>query len=382
MKLFVAFLAFLALAQAASTHNRVKRASLSNCDTTPSDMDDENVVDDSDTMSLRCNTDQKVLSCVWRHTDPISEKEQGSSSDPTILCSGGIDSNGQTCQDDTRVTFRTSETSCAIDVSNTEPKDTGKWTLSAMTMTSSGSTQNSDKIFEVYTYNQSQLFMLDEDLNTENSLDTTYNYDTKEEEWVSGKNGWESVEMNCMAYGGRPLPTFLWYVDNNDNDDLEDDNHFDVSTGSIGSDYDYIENYQSNLKFGIDDTLLEKLDDYGIDTNPGNGMITFEITCEVQQGLSSSFQQRERMRINIQRPYDDGNLKASTIGIIVGVIIAVILLVVAIGVLVFAKASNRWCFAEDDYNYNDPANPKSHPRNQGRGPGPPSSNQQAQRQHR
>ena len=35
---------------------------------------EENVVDDGDTMTLSCNTDSKVLSCIWRHTDPISEK--------------------------------------------------------------------------------------------------------------------------------------------------------------------------------------------------------------------------------------------------------------------------------------------------------------------
>ncbi len=117
---------------------------------------------------------------------------------------------------------------------------------------------------------------------------------------------------------------------------------------------------------------------YNIETNPSNGLISFEVTCEVRQGgygSSYSEQQKYSMRVNVQKPYDDGNLTGSTIGIIVGVILAVILLIVAIGILVFAKARNMWCFADDENRYNDPANPKSHPGRAGQARGP---NQQAQ----
>ena len=125
---------------------RVKRAALTNCNTNPSDMDaEENVVDDGDTMSLNCDTDSKVLSCIWRHTDPITEKTQSSLADPSITCSGDKDSSGRQCQDDTRVTFRTSENTCAIDVSNTKPEDTGRWILTAVTLSNSGQVNVSKK---------------------------------------------------------------------------------------------------------------------------------------------------------------------------------------------------------------------------------------------
>lgn len=67
------------------------------------------------------------------------------------------------------------------------------------------------------------------------------------------------------------------------------------------------------------------------------------------------------VRINIKRSYDDGNMKAGTIGLIVGVVIAVILVVVAIALLVFAKSSGRWCFADDEEAYRNPkeAKPRS-----------------------
>ena len=75
---------------------------LSNCNTNPSDMDDENVVDDGDTLTISCNSDSKVLSCIWRHIDPISYKDDGPSSNNTIFCTGSIDNSGNTCQQDTR----------------------------------------------------------------------------------------------------------------------------------------------------------------------------------------------------------------------------------------------------------------------------------------
>ena len=57
----------------------------------------------------------------------------------------------------------------------------------------------------------------------------------------------------------------------------------------------------------------------------------------------------------------------SLIGVIVGVVLAVILLIVAIALLVFAKASNRWCFADDDYK--NPNDARAHPNSRSGGGG-------------
>ena len=91
--------------------------------------------------------------------------------------------------------------------------------------------------------------MVDADDQPENSISTSYNYN----------NGWERVEFGCKAFGGRPIPTFRWYINNNQNDDLTDDNHFQITTSSIGSQYDFIENYQSTIDFQVDDNFLETL---------------------------------------------------------------------------------------------------------------------------
>ena len=80
--------------------------------------------------------------------------------------------------------------------------------------------------FEVFTYNQSTIVMLDEDENEVDDWDTTYNRNVKKNKWEPGKSNWESVSFTCGAYGGRPEPVFTWYIENNDNDNLEDDDHF------------------------------------------------------------------------------------------------------------------------------------------------------------
>jgi hypothetical protein len=94
--------------------------------------------------------------------------------------------------------------------------------------------------------------------------------------------------------------------------------------------------------------------------------LSFEMKCDVQQNMVSATE-RPSVRINIKKSYDDGNLTAGTIGIIVGVVVAVILAVIAVALLVFAKSSGRWCFADDEEAYRKPQEAK--PRTAGGQPG-------------
>lgn len=129
--IFVVALAFRAL----------EAATFTNCITNPTNMDRDNVVEESGILSLSCSTDSTVASCIWRHTDPISEQNQGTSAEPTIMCSGSPETTGRQCTDDTRVTYRTSTSTCAIDVTLPKPEDTGKWYLSAVTFKGSSNQQ-------------------------------------------------------------------------------------------------------------------------------------------------------------------------------------------------------------------------------------------------
>ena len=66
------FLAFVLAFNGIVDAGRIKRAAMTNCQTSPSNMDKDNVVDDGKLLSLSCNTDPNLVSCIWRHTDPIT----------------------------------------------------------------------------------------------------------------------------------------------------------------------------------------------------------------------------------------------------------------------------------------------------------------------
>ena len=207
------------------------------------------------------------------------------------------------------------------------------------------------------------------------SLDTSYNYNDKQEDWEDGKSGWETVELVCYAAGGRPVPRFTWQINN---DDLPDDDIFDnpaasnSDQGNVYRGYGYdnvIQDMEATLKFQVDDNLLSRLgSNYRIDTNPESGDFNFDVSCIVEQNNIQTSQ--EKVRIDVQKSYDDGHLKGSMIGIIVGVVVAVIVLVAAIALLIFAKTSGIWCFADDDYQHKDIQTSRP------RGPGPQQPQQQ------
>ncbi len=106
-----------------------------------------------------------------------------------------------------------SETSCGINIGNAKPEHTGRWEMSALGFSQSGSqAQVADYLFTLYTFNQSTVYLVDnEDHDVDNdNIDTTYNYNDRKDDWEDEKSGWESLEFIARAYGGRPEPTFLW----------------------------------------------------------------------------------------------------------------------------------------------------------------------------
>jgi hypothetical protein len=69
--------------------------------------------------------------------------------------------------------------------------------------------------------------MTDEDNNDISSFDTSYNYDDRNDKFVEEKTGYENVILKCGALGGRPQPTFKWYIENN-NEDLKESDDIDI----------------------------------------------------------------------------------------------------------------------------------------------------------
>ena len=105
------------------------------CNTSPSNLDNQNVVDGGDTLSISCDISDSnygILACIWRHVDPISFEEDGMNSPNAINCIGTPGNSGSACQDDSRVIFKVNGSECAIDVLNTKPEDTGNWYMTAV----------------------------------------------------------------------------------------------------------------------------------------------------------------------------------------------------------------------------------------------------------
>ena len=69
--------------------------------------------------------------------------------------------------------------------------------------------------FEVFTYNRSTNYIVNDEDNEVGSVDVTYNWDDRNDDWWGDYTNYENLVLTCGAQGGRPEPTFLWYIENN-----------------------------------------------------------------------------------------------------------------------------------------------------------------------
>lgn len=217
--------------------------------------------------------------------------------------------------------------------------------------------------------------MIDEDENElmGDTYEVDYNFNDRQNDWEEGKSNWETVTLMCVAYGGRPEPTFKWYIDNNDNNDLSSESHFRISPNlhSVDDKDEYIRNLESKIEFQVDEKLMEILEQNNVETNNEDGRVSFRLTCEIEQG-TNSFVDSGYINIDINKSYDNGILPASTIGMIVGIVLGVLVLVIVAALVLFAKASNTLCFS-DGRGRHEPVGPKppSQGKSRGHGGGPP-----------
>ena len=110
------------------------------------DNDEDNVTPDGETATLECTFDDDPESCTWSHIEPMHE---GKTNDADITCSAGKDQNGQNCQEDSRIQYSFSGSKCSIQISDSQPEDTGKWKIAAVGFDSSGGkVRNSSFEFE------------------------------------------------------------------------------------------------------------------------------------------------------------------------------------------------------------------------------------------
>ena len=137
MRALVVLICLAAMCHGSSFNKRVKRFSQNSCYMNP-DNNEDTVVEERDTVRLDCNFDSDVETCIWTHNEPMNDG-RGSSSDWDIKCSGSASADGESCDMDTRVKYSFQGSKCGIEISNSEPEDTGKWRLNAIGLANSGS---------------------------------------------------------------------------------------------------------------------------------------------------------------------------------------------------------------------------------------------------
>jgi len=293
----------------------------------------------------------------------------------SITCNmAGVEGRGtksESCQSDTRITMQATDTTCGIRISNPTPEDTGRWFITVVETHPGGAAQTNNAEKLIYTYNETVLMMQqqrgEQEINRD--IEVWYNWDQDEEEWRSGTGANEKVELRCLAQFGRPTPTITWHINRDQNNDLSGERIFTIreQNGNTHDPNGYIKDWQSDIDFEVSTDFLNYLfNTHSININPENGQFSFDLTCHASQGDNGEYHEEDiTTRITVRRVYFTDTLRGETIGMIVGIVLAVLLLIVVCLVLIFLKATERLCFADNDqsYRYHDPKSKRAQPHN-------------------
>jgi len=338
------------------------RANVQGCTVTPTGIEDPATPAKTNTViELQCRMDTEFTFCQFQHLNPLDVGQSYSANnDVEIDCTiAGGDTQSKSCPDDTRITMTSSLTSCGIRISNPTPEDTGKWNMIVGEVKNT-QVQSSSKIIEIYTANQSVVMLQEKRTEDEipSNYEVWYNLDERRDQWRDGTSGYERVELQCNAQFGSPTPEITWTINRDDRNDLRSESMFTIRDGT-GATHDatgYITDWVSELSFEINDQFMEYLiNTHGIDVNPESGEFSFDLECVSEQGTNGEyFSDNVNTRVTVKRIYNSNAMKGTTIGMIVGIVLAVLIAIIVVLVLVFAKATDRWCFADDDYQYRDP----------------------------
>lgn len=360
------------LCSSVSRDKRQARVNINTCIITPSNIEQkETPAKENDLISISCPTSDDIESCIFTHTEPLNVGNTNSQQTQDIKCSASPDDSTKTCDAETRIRFDVDDRKCGITINNPKPEDTGKWNVMVVSVSNQNVLQSQTKTVTLYTYNQSTIELFDNNGDSiDRDLETSFNYDTHRDEWIEGKSSYEKVEISCAARGATPAPTIYWVINGDDNKQIDENTNqiFDVQTRKINN-YDQeglIEDTISELDFDVNQELLDYLySEHAIDINPQSGDFSFDLECYAEQGNNGEYSKMdEKVTVKVTKLYDSDALLPETVGMIVGIVLAVIVVILVVLLLLFAKATSRWCFEDDEYNYQDPRDPKRRPHTQ------------------
>jgi len=358
---------------------RQSRANVQGCTLNPPGIDQpDRPAPDNSIVEITCNTDTAFNLCTFEHLHPMYENAGNNGNqneEHSITCNmAGVEGRGsksESCQSDTRITMQATDTTCGIRISNPTPEDTGRWFITVVETHPGGAAQTNNAEKLIYTYNETVLMMQqqrgEQEINRD--IEVWYNWDQDEEEWRAGTGANEKVELRCLAQFGRPTPTITWHINRDQNNDLSGERIFTIreQNGNTHDPNGYIKDWQSDIDFEVSTEFLDYLfNTHSININPENGQFSFDLTCHASQGDNGEYHEEDiTTRITVRRVYFSDTLRGETIGMIVGIVLAVLLLIVVCLVLIFLKATERLCFADNDqsYRYHDPKSKRAQPHN-------------------
>lgn len=334
------------------------RADVQGCTVSPPGITDRDTpARQGQMVEVNCNAKSEFNSCFFVHTKPFDvgrPTSTGHDVDTECSVSGA---NSQPCDDDPRISISSTRTSCKLMINNPDPDDTGIWKVVISEYKNNDMVSSRDQV-EIFTYNQTETIMMDEDENEITSnYDVKYNYDDWRDRWNDNEGGFERHILTCYSKFGRPEPKFTWSIDRTD---ITDDNQFSISdqTGSGYDDMGYVRDKYSDIEFEVNEYFLANLrDNHNIDVNPESGQFTFDLTCKSEQGTNGDYNSEEvRTRITVHRTFHPDRLTNNQIGMIVGIVLGVLVLFIvgSVLLLIFAKSNEMWCFTNEDYQYRDP----------------------------
>jgi len=238
--------------------------------------DEDQPLNEGDTLTLNCRVDQEWSICVWSHE--IEDQTDSLGNDMKLVCTSQPTHNGDTCTniggsdelDDAarRIRAKTSQDSCGLTISRSEAIDGGTWKCS---MFSGSDLAGAVSEVDAFVSNQSKIYITEPDLWSDPSEVITYDLSKTNTE----------IEATCTGYGGNPEPIFHWFVgdDDSDNEITDHKTRKITSSDDLG---DYVSEQMTWTPSRADLCNFDATSDSCEDDQ-----LTFSLICKVEQTASS-----------------------------------------------------------------------------------------------
>lgn len=224
------------------------------------------------TINLKCNlqlsTNEEWESCQWIHV--MQNQWDMSGKEKMVKCTGLQNSQGAPCTNHggsheldnyaSRVKMDVGVSHCGITISNAHPNDTGRWECK---VTAGSSYSGYLDLFVT----QRAIVNISEPT-AGNKIQYVFGY------------GRPEIRSTCRGYGGRPQPTFSWYV-NEERYLIRND----ISANPVRTGEDPVLGKYHEETISFTPSKERLCNDYGLNSFCLQDTYTFKLLCRVDQGI-------------------------------------------------------------------------------------------------